>query len=204
MGSEKKLLIIVLALQPIILVAALTFYRYGIREMGEPSEYHRRQEEIYRTLQDSIAAQMRVMTPENIGDSTMVGMEMHTNIFTETQRYEQQMDTVLTALDSLKSERETLEAMSEDVTRRQQIYNDLTARAIDEKIVELAKIYDGMKPPQSVPLFMAMDDTLAVLIITNMQNRNASKLLGAIAESDIDKATRITKLLAMMGIVKLD
>jgi hypothetical protein len=49
-----------------------------------------------------------------------------------------------------------------------------------------------------------MNDTLAVMILMNMQDRNASRVLGAIAESDINKATRITKLLAMMGVIKLD
>ena len=203
-NPQLRLLIVIIALQPILLIAGLTFYNYGYKEYGEPAEYHKQQAELLQAIQDSVLAQQSVMTPENLGDSTMVGLEMHTRIFEESKLYDEQMSGVQTALDSLQKEKAALDDLSKQVANMQTILEDLRTRALDEKITSLAKIYDGMKPPQSVPLFTGMDDTLAVLIMSNMQGRNASKLLGAIAETDIDKATRITKLLAFMGVMKLE
>jgi len=203
-SSSKKLLVIVLAIQPFFVVALFTFYQYGLKQYGDPAEYHKRKMEMMQAIQDSILAQQSFLSPENVGDSTLVGMRMHTRIFEETRLYDEQMKEVKTALDSLKQEKAALENLSEELQRQRMILEDLKRRALDEKIVNLAKIYDGMKPPQSVPLFIEMSDTLAVLIMSNMQKRTASKVLGAMAEKDINKATRITKLLALMGVVTLD
>ncbi len=199
----KKLLIMILALQPILLIALLTYYKFGYQEYGDPVEYREKQQEMMQALQDSLDAQLQVISPDNVGDSTMVGMALHTDIFRRTNESASEMSRVRTALDSLEREKRVLSELSAEVERKQQTLNDLKQRALDEKIVELARIYDGMKPPQSVPLFVAMEDTLAVLIMSNMQNRNASRLLGALAENDIDKAKRITKLLAIMGAIQL-
>ena len=203
-STLKRFLIYLLALQPFLIIALMTYYMYGYKEFGDPGEYYKQKIEMMQAIQDSVLAQQMFVSPENVGDSTMVGMAMHTRIFEQTRRYDNQMSDVQTALDSLQRERTALESLSNEVTRQQAILDDLRRRSLDEKIVNLAQIYDGMKPPQSVPLFVGMGDTLAVLIITNMQGRNASKLLGAIAEQDINKATRITKLLAMMGVLTLD
>jgi len=202
-NGAKKLLILLLAIQPLFLVALVTFYRVGYQEFGDPAEYYQKQQEMMQALKDSLDAQLSVVSPDNVGDSTLVGMAMHADIFQETKESEMVMTRVKTALDSLQREKETLTQLSLEVERKQKMLDDLKQRALDEKIVELAKIYDGMKPPQSAPLFVAMEDTLAVLIMSNMQSRTASKVLGSIAESDIEKAKRITKLLAFMGALQL-
>lgn len=202
-NSTKKFLFFILALQPLLIVSVWTFYRYGIQEYGEPAEYYVKQQEMLKVMEDSLRAQLSVISPENVGDSTLVGLDMHTMIFEESQNYEKQISTMHTTLDSLQQEKATLEEISKEVARQQAILNDLRTRALDEKITDLAKIYDGMKPQQSLPLFIVMEDTLAVMIISNMQERNAARLLGAMAASDINKATRINKLLAMMGAISL-
>ena len=203
-SATKKLLIIILALQPLLIISFFTYYQYGYKLYGDPVEYQQKQREILQAIQDSLIAQQTVISPDTVGDSTMVALEMHSRIFEESNLYERQMDEVQTVLDSLQRERNDLESLYEEVDSKQAILDNLRQRALDEKITDLAKIYDGMKAPQSAPIFVEMPDTLAVLIITNMQERNASKLLGAIAETDIDKATRLTKLLAFMGVVRLD
>jgi len=200
----KRMLIYILAFQPLLVIAFLTYQQYGFNQFGDPVEYYKNKQEIMQALEDSLMALETVFSPENVGDSTMVAMSMHSRIFGETLEYDRQMTEVRAALDSLQREKASLVDLSNDVNRRQAILDDLKKRALDEKIIKLSLIYDGMKAPQSVPLFIEMSDTLAVLIMSNMQGRNASKLLGSIAEQDIGKATRITKLLAMMGIVKLD
>ena len=40
-----------------------------------------------------------------------------------------------------------------------------------------------------------MNDTLAVLILSNMQERNSAKLLGAVAEADVEKAKKINNFI---------
>ena len=73
---------------------------------------------------------------------------------------------------------------------------------LDENIISLAKIYNNMIPEQSVPLIIGTNDTTAVLIIMNMEESNSSILLGLLAETDLEKATRISNLLAILGKVK--
>lgn len=203
-SSSKRLLIYVLALQPFFVIALLTYYQFGYKKLGDPLEYRKQKQEMIQAIQDSILAQQSVFSPENVGDSTMVGLEMHVRMFEETHRYDNQITEVRSALDSLQREKDGLATLKSELERQQAVLDDLRNRSLDEKIVNLANIYDNMKAPQSAPLFIEMNDTLAVMIMMNMQDRNASRALGAIAESDINKATRITKLLAMMGVIKLD
>ncbi len=197
------MLIYILAFQPLLIIAFLTFRQYGLDKYGDPVEYYQTKQEMMQALEDSLMALQSVYSPDNVGDSTMVGMAMHSRIFQESKEYDRQMTEVRAALDSLQREKAALQELSSDVEQRQAILDDLKQRALDEKIIKLSEIYNGMKPQQSVPLFIEMSDTLAVLIITNMQGRNASKLMGAIAEQDIQKAIRLNKLLAMMGVKTL-
>jgi len=200
MSDRAKLLIVVIAIQPFFIIAGITFYYQGIKRYGEPEEYRRMQIEMLQAAKDSLAAVENVVSPETVGDSTMVGLDMHRDIFSREDNYENRISTLKATLDSIGSQRNQLVTISEDIDRKRQLLDDLGARAKDEKIVNLSKIYDGMKPLQSVPLFVEMEDTLAVLIISNMSQRSSARLLGALAQEDIDKAARITKLLSVMGI----
>jgi len=202
--SSKRMLIYVLALQPLFIIALLSYYIYGYKQLGDPLKYRQDKKAMMQALQDSLLAQQTVLSPESMGDSTMVGLEMHTSLFEETNRSGEKIDEVVSAIDSLHREKSELEALSNEIKQQQAVLDDLKKRALDEKIVNLSKIYDNMRPQQSTPLFIEMSDTLAVMILSNMQGRNASRVLGAIAETDIGKATRLTRLLALMGVVKLD
>lgn len=203
-SSAKRLLIYVLAFQPLLIIALLSYYVYGFKQLGDPLAYRQQKQAAIQALQDSLLAQQTVISPENVGDSTLVGLEMHSNLFEETNRSGEKLNEVVTVIDSLQREKAELEALSSTVKQQQDTLEDLKRRALDEKIVALSKIYDNMRPQQSTPLFIEMSDTLAVMILSNMQGRNASKVLGTIAETDIDKATRITRLLALMGVVTLN
>lgn len=202
--SSKRMLIYVLALQPLFIIALLSYYIYGYKQLGDPLKYRQEKQAMMKALQDSLLAQQTVLSPESIGDSTMVGLEMHTSLFEETNRSGEKIDQVVSAIDSLHREKSELEALSNEIKQQKAVLDDLKKRALDEKIVNLSKIYDNMRPQQSTPLFIEMSDTLAVMILSNMQGRNASRVLGSIAETDIGKATRLTRLLALMGVVKLD
>ncbi len=84
-SSHLRLLIVIIALQPILLIAGLTFYNYGYKEHGDPSEYHKQQAELLQARQDSVLVQQSVITPENLGESTLVGRQMHTRIVGESK-----------------------------------------------------------------------------------------------------------------------
>ena len=60
----------------------------------------------------------------------------------------------------------------------------------------------SMKPLQSIPLFIAMNDTLAVMIISNMEDRSAGRVLAGVAADDIGKAERLNSLLSEMGVTQ--
>ena len=197
-STLKKLMIVLCVLLPIIIIAALTFYMQGVKRYGTPSEYRQYQEERQRAIQDSISKLNRGVPPENLGDSIMVGLDKHTDIFTETQKFEDRISTVKSTLDSIQLEKDTLETLLKEVIEQQNVLKNLRQRELDEKITNLAKIYDNMNFQRSVPLIIAMDDTLAMLLLSRMQQRNAAKLLGALAEVDVEKATRINKLLSLM------
>ena len=202
MNSKKKLFFAILAIQPFFIVAAVIFYTSGIKKHGDPVEYRKEQLEILEAVQDSIRTQVSVISPENMGDSTMVGMEKHISIFEDTQRYEEHMKEVKTTIDSIQQEKTTLVEISKNITEKKNILENLSKKALDENIISLAKLYNNMKPQQSVPLIIGTNDTTAVLIILNMEERSASRLLGTLAETDLEKATRISKLLAMLGKMK--
>ena len=194
----KKILFWVLAIQPFLITLVLVFYFEGIKKQDE----FIREQEMYMAAQDSLRAQLSVLTPLSLGDSTLVGMEEHTSFFEDTKQYEEYMGEVKTTIDSLQREKLNLEEISDEITQKQNLIDYLNNKALDDNIINLARLYDNMKPAQSVPIIIGTNDTTAVLIILNMEERSASRLLGSIAETDLEKATRISKLLAMLGTVK--
>ncbi|MFC1692521.1 hypothetical protein ACFL1R_03340 [Candidatus Latescibacterota bacterium] len=198
----KNIIIINLVLVPAILVIALTFFYTAYKKFGSPTEYRQRREELMQAKQDSIRVLESVVSPEYLPDSTMVGLSRHTDILEETKEYENKISEVKSSLDSLEQKQQELEEKEESIIRRQSMLDALNDETFNNKISRLAKIYDTMKPQQSVPLFIPMNDTLAVFIINGMADRSSSRLLGAIAEKDIKKATRLNKLLSELGITK--
>jgi len=199
MSTNKKIFIIFVVLFPVMGISALTVYFEGVKKYGTPSEFRKKQDELIRTRIDSLRLVEDVVSMENIGDSTMVGMLDHKSILEDTRKQENTLNNVQSKLDSIKREKLLLEELEKTLIAKEAIISREMDSALAENFRNLGKLYDDMKPDKSVLLLIATDDTTAVRIITNMQPKNASKLMSTLAEKDIEKATRINKLLALIG-----
>ena len=203
MNKIMKVLMITLVVVPMFIVIGLTFYFGGIKKLGTPSEFRERQLELIQAYRDSVKrVESSKLLPENVADSTLFGVGRHTKIFEDTKRYESQLKAAQATLDSLERERIALEEKEKYIDAKRDALTSISRLAEDENIRKLAQIYNAMKAPQALPLMIKMDDTLAVSILSLMQQRNASRLLGALAEADVEKAARLNKLLAEMGKLK--
>lgn len=199
MSTNKKIFFIFFVLFPLMGIAALTVYFEGFKKYGTPSEFRKKQEELIRAQIDSLRMVGGVLSPENIGDSTMVGMLDHKSILEDTRKQENTLNNVQSTLDSIKYEKMLLEELEKSIISKEAVINREMYSALAENFKNLGKLYDDMKPDKSVLLLIATDDTTAFRIIINMQSKKASKLMSTLAEKDIEKATRINKLLALIG-----
>ena len=195
----KKVIFFIAIIQLIVIVGVF-YYLGGIKKYGMPSEFREKALETIQARLDSIEALERSsLLPENIADSTLFGVGKHTDIFEEIEESDTHLKTILTSLDSLEQGKKVLEEKEMQIDNKIKNLQELNTLAENENIKRLASIYDGMKAPQAVPLFITMNDTIAVSIISQMNERNASKLLGALADTDLGKATRLNRMLAEMG-----
>ncbi len=201
-STVKQLFFVFLILIPTLVITVLTFYMAGFKKYGLPAEYQMKQDELLKARQDSIRALESVISPEIFGDSIMFGMDDHTKLFEEKMEVEKHITTCKTTLDSLRGERSELEEKEKDIIEQRSFLRGELDTALDENLSNLAKIYDSMKSELTVPLIIAENDTLAVRIILRMQPRNAAKLLGAVAEADVDKAKRLNRLLVLIGTMR--
>ena len=199
MSTNKKIFFIFVVLFPVMGISALTVYFEGVKKYGTPSEFRKKQEELIRAQIDSLRLAEGVLSTENIGDSTMVGMIDHKSILEDTRKQENTLNNVQSKLDSIKREKMLLEELEKSLISKEAIIDNEMDSALAENFKNLGKLYDDMKPEKSVLLLIATDDTTAVRVIMNMQPNKASKLMSALAEKDIEKATRINKLLALIG-----
>jgi len=200
MNKIMKVLIIVFTITPMFIIIGLTFYLGGIKKLGTPSEFKARQLELIQAHLDSVRrVESAKLLPENVADSTMFGVGRHTKIFEDTKRYERQLKDAQATLDSLEREKKTLDEKEKSIEAQREAIANISRLTEDTNIRRLALLYDGMKAPQALPLMIKMDDTLAVSILSLMQQRNAARLLGALGAEDMEKATRLNKLLAEMG-----
>ena len=196
MFKNQKVMIFLLTL-PFFLIVLLTFYFSGLRKYGTPSEYRTRQIEIREAREDSIRALQAMESPENVADSTLFGMSMYSNIIEKTRGKEEELKAIQTTIDSLRLLMATLEVKEKSIEEKQVELQTGRELLQDENAAKMAKLYDNMKTQMATPVFIEMNDTLAVKIISRMQERTAARLLGAIAEQDVNKATRLNKLLSM-------
>ncbi len=200
MNKIMKVIIITLVVVPMLIIIGLTFYFGGIKKLGTPAEFKAKQLVLIQARLDSIKrVESAKLLPENVADSTMFGVGRHTIIFEDTKQYERQLKEAQATLDSLEREKKTLDEQEKSIEAQREALTNISRLTEDKNIRRLAQLYDGMKAPQALPLMIKMDDTLAVSILSLMQQRNASRLLGALAEEDVEKATRLNKLLAEMG-----
>ena len=200
MNKIMKLIIITLVVVPTFIIVGLTFYFGGIKKLGTPSEFKEKQLALIQAHLDSIKrVESAKLLPENVADSTMFGVGRHTKIFEDAKQYERQLKEAQATLDSLEREKKILDEQEKSIEAQRETLTNISRLTDDKNIRRLAQLYDGMKAPQALPLMIRMDDTLAVSILSLMQQRNASKLLGALAAEDVEKAARLNKLLAEMG-----
>ena len=196
MFKNKKIMIILLTL-PFFLIVLLTFYFSGLRKYGTPSEYRAGLIEMREAREDSLRALQTMEPPENVADSTLFGMSMYSNVIERTKEKEEELKAIQTAIDSLKLLMATLEEKERSIEEKQRELQTGRELLQDENAQKMAKLYDSMKTQMATPLFIEMNDTLAVKIISRMQERTAARLLGAIAEQDVNKAARLNKILSM-------
>ena len=202
MSKNSMLIIIGIAFLNCILMTFVTVYFAGIKKYGTPSEYQEKQIEMITARRDSLLALEGMEPLENVADSTFFGMSMYSNIIERTTEKERELQTIQASIDSLKNLFTALEQKEQTIDiKTEQL---ITGREMlqDETAVKLAKLYDSMKTQMAVPIFQVMDDTLAVKILSRMQERNASRLLGALADKDVNKATQLNKLLSMNEVAK--
>ena len=202
MKSIKKLLIPLLVILPLLAITVLTVYLDAYKKYGSPAAYRAEQEQLLQAHMDSVRMAQNILTPEILGDSVMVNLGDQGSIFEENRGNMDQIGKLQATLDSLRSERTTIEEKEATVAVREETLKLEQDAATEANIAALAGIYDNMKADQAVPLIIEMNDTLAVRIISKMEERNASKLLASIAEADINKASRLNSLLAKMGIMR--
>ena len=194
-----KLFIMIFLVQ-LLAFCFILFYIKGCNKYGSPMEYRKKQATVEKARADSIIFQEKSLLPqENAGDSTLYGISNHTQLFERINVYDNRIKAVQTTLDSLKRVKAALEAKETQLTERENLIKITQQQALDKNIANQAKIFDNMKPLQSVLLMKGMSDTLAVTILTLMEKRNSARLLGALAEADTVKAIRINKLLSLMG-----
>ncbi len=193
----KKNLMIVLFSLLFLLAVLLTFYFAGVKKYGTPTQYREMQMEMMKAREDSLQALETIESLENIADSTLFGMSVYSKILEDAKGKEGKLMTLQATIDSLKQLIATLEKKEKSIEGKQEELQIGREMLQDENAAKMAKLYDSMKTQLALPLFLEMNDTLAVKILTRMQERNSARLLGAIGEKDVNKATRLNKLLSM-------
>ena len=198
--KKRQLFLVVFTGIQLIVIVGLFFYLGGYRKYGSPGEFKQQQQEIIQAYLDSVASvEKNRILPENVADSTLFGVGRHTDLFEHMQNTENQLQTIHSTLDSLERTMKVLEEKEITIDTKLKNLQEKNALSEEDNIKKLVQIYDAMKAPQAVPLFISMNDSIAVAIISQMNQRNASKLLGALAAADLDKATRLNKMLAHLG-----
>ena len=200
-NKKIKKFLFALSVLSFVLIAVITFYFAGLKKYGTPSEYREKQASIMKAREDSLRALEVLAPPENVADSTLFGMSVHAKILEETRRKEEELINLQAAIDSLRKVKATLEEKEKDIEAKQEDLQIGIELLQDENAAKMAKLYDNMKTQSAVQLFIGMNDTLAVKILSRMQVRNAAKLLGAIGEKDPEKAARLNKILSMDEVV---
>jgi flagellar motility protein MotE (MotC chaperone) len=197
----KKMLIVIFVAQ-LLLLNLILFYFGGIRKYGTPWQFHAKQAAVVKAVTDSLLRiEAEQIPPGNAGDSLMYGLGRHIRLFGKPGEYERRIKNLQTVLDSLKKEKEALDKIELTISRKDSLLRMVQEQSSNQNLGNLAKMFDAMKVQQAVPVIIDLNDTLAVNILTRMQNRNSAKLLGAIAQADTNKAVRLSKLLARMGTV---
>lgn len=194
-----KFLTILFIIQ-LIALNALVFYFGGIQRYGTPAEFRAKQALAAKARQDSIRlAEMETVAPGNAGDSTLYALGNHIRLFERTAQYENEIQSLQAALDSLQREKAMLEKLEKTLSQQENLMKTIQEQAKSQDMIEMARMFEAMKPQQAIPVVKQINDTLVVGILSRMQSRNSAKLLGALAQVDTMKAVRVSKLLSRKG-----
>ena len=153
-------------------------------------------------IADSLAALETIEPTANIADSTLFGMSVYQKIIEDARGREGRLRALQATIDSLENILSVIEQKEKTIEEKQLELEENRRIMQDENAAKLAIMYDNMKTAMAVPIFLEMSDTLAVKVILNMQERNSARLLGSIAEKDVNKAARINKLISMEEVAK--
>ncbi len=195
----KILFAIIFAVQLIVL-NVLVFYFGGVKQFGTPGEFYAQKRQSLQAQSDSVSqAHLESVAPENAGDSTLYDLGNHLRLFERTEENEKRIRYLQAMIDSLEREKSELEAIRATITRKEELLKSVQQQARSENLGGLARMFEAMKIQEAVPVMLEINDSLAVNILSRMQNRNSAKLLGAVAQADTGKAVRLSRLLATMG-----
>jgi flagellar motility protein MotE (MotC chaperone) len=113
----------------------------------------------------------------------------------EKQEFETSKQQLEAEKDDLKQQKIQLLKDKEDVESIKKQIDSLRtsqAKAVEDKMYNLAKIFDGMEKQQAAKVFAQMEDSLVIAILPKMKPANASLILQYMEPT---RSAQITKLI---------
>ena len=190
---KNKFVVALLVSVPFVLVIVLTLFLLGVRKYGTPAEYRQTRAELMQAREDSLRALETASAALAPVDSTRAGAIEQPAPMAVTPP--QTPVNIQASLDSLARLSRELNDRETAIAAREAALAENLARLQSENTRKLAVLYDNMRTNLALPIFLSMNDTLAVSIISLMEERTAAQLLGSLAASDAGKAVRLNNLL---------
>jgi len=206
--SKGSLLFIVLAVGVFVIATGVFSVTMGVFSSNPTAETETIPDSLAEDSAeiDSVAAEQKALEAlerEIFGDGKAVDAETIDDLAEKTAVEESNDDKpdfdsiatanwVKTEKAKLAKERAEIEKLRKELEAREVHLEKLLARAgkvEKDRIADLAKLYEGMKPEQVVPLLIKLTDDQAVEVLLNMKTSHAAKILGAI---NPDRAARIS------------
>jgi flagellar motility protein MotE (MotC chaperone) len=113
----------------------------------------------------------------------------------EKQEFEDSRKTLEAEKENLKKQKSQLQKEMEDLETIKKQIDSLRAcqsKANEDKMYNLAKIFDGMDKQQAAKVFAQMEDSLVISILPKMKSANASLILQYMEPT---RSAQITKLI---------
>jgi flagellar motility protein MotE (MotC chaperone) len=108
----------------------------------------------------------------------------------EISREEERMTALKAALEAVKrellSERERLEELKREVEAQ----IERRDKVVDERLDQIAKVYQAMKPKEAAKTLEEMDDDMAVQILERISGRNIAKIFNTMPKDRVRELTR--------------
>jgi flagellar motility protein MotE (MotC chaperone) len=106
-----------------------------------------------------------------------------TTLKTEVEKYKAQISAEEAKLSTIKSDVESTKNTKTNIAKYQQ----------------LAKLYGAMKAEDAASVLCQLDANLTEHILSGMNDRNAGKIMGAIASKDPSYAAKVSKIIVSSG-----